>query len=55
MYATRLGHAPIYLTHDEVNFSLQSIAIAQTGRDLNGRLVAGLLFRSRSSRPAAIR
>ena len=38
VYATRLSHAPIYLTHDEVNFSLQSIAIAQTGRDLNGRL-----------------
>ncbi len=39
IYATRLAHAPIYLTHDEVNFSLQSIAIAQTGRDLNGRLL----------------
>ncbi len=39
VYATRLSHAPIYLTHDEVNFSLQSIAIAQTGRDLNGRLL----------------
>jgi len=37
VYATRLGYAPIYLTHDEANFSLQSIAIAQTGRDLNGR------------------
>ena len=39
VYATRLSHAPIYLTHDEVNFSLQSIALAQTGRDLNGRLL----------------
>jgi hypothetical protein len=39
LYATRLGHAPIYLTHDEINFSLQSIAVAETGRDLNGRLL----------------
>jgi 4-amino-4-deoxy-L-arabinose transferase-like glycosyltransferase len=39
VYATRLSHAPIYLTHDEVNFSLQSIAVAQSGRDLNGRLL----------------
>lgn len=39
VYATRLSHAPIYLMHDEVNFSLQSVAVAQTGRDLNGRLL----------------
>ena len=39
VYATRLSHAPIYLTHDEVNFSLQSVAIAQTGRDLDCRLL----------------
>lgn len=39
IYATRLDHAPIYLIHDEVNFSLQSIAVAKTGRDLNGRLL----------------
>jgi len=39
VYATRLAHAPIYLIHDEVNFSLQAIAIAETGRDLNGRLL----------------
>lgn len=39
LYATRLSHAPIYLTHDEVNFSLQSVAVAETGRDLNGRLL----------------
>jgi len=32
VYATRLGYAPIYLTHDEVNFSLQSVSIAQTAR-----------------------
>ena len=38
VYATRLGYAPIYLTHDEVNFSLQAVSVAPTGRDLNGRL-----------------
>ena len=37
VYATRLGYAPIYLMHDEVNFSLQSVSIAHTGRDINGR------------------
>ncbi|MFM8533257.1 MAG: hypothetical protein ACKOEC_06645 [Acidimicrobiia bacterium] len=37
VYAARLGEAPAYLTHDEVNFSLQGVAIADTGRDLNGR------------------
>ncbi|HWI18810.1 MAG TPA: glycosyltransferase family 39 protein [Vicinamibacterales bacterium] len=39
LYATRLSHAPIYLIHDEVNFSLQAISVASTGRDLNGRLL----------------
>jgi 4-amino-4-deoxy-L-arabinose transferase-like glycosyltransferase len=39
LYATRLGFAPIYLVHDEVNFSLQAASIAKTGRDLNGRLL----------------
>jgi len=39
LYATRLGFAPIYLIHDEVNFSLQAASVAQTGRDLNGRLL----------------
>jgi 4-amino-4-deoxy-L-arabinose transferase-like glycosyltransferase len=39
LYATRLSHAPIYLIHDEVNFSMQAVSIAQTGRDLNGRLL----------------
>lgn len=39
LYATRLSYAPIYLIHDEVNFSLQSIAVAKSGRDLNGRLL----------------
>ena len=31
VYATRLGYAPIYLTHDEVNFSLQAVSIAVDG------------------------
>ncbi|MDP3716151.1 MAG: glycosyltransferase family 39 protein [Acidobacteriota bacterium] len=39
LYTTRLGFAPIYLTHDEVNFSLQAASVADTGRDLNGRLL----------------
>lgn len=39
LYATRLAHAPIYLVHDEVNFSLQAASLADTGRDLNGRLL----------------
>ena len=39
LYATRLGYAPIYLIHDEVKFSLQAIAIAESGHDLNGRLL----------------
>jgi 4-amino-4-deoxy-L-arabinose transferase-like glycosyltransferase len=39
IYTTRLSYAPIYLTHDEVNFSLQSVSVAQSGRDLNGRLL----------------
>ena len=39
LYANRLACAPIYLTHDEVNFSLQAISIARTGHDLNGRFL----------------
>jgi len=39
LYATRLGVAPIYLIHDEINFSLQAASVAETGRDLNGRLL----------------
>ena len=39
IYATRLGFAPIYLVHDEVNFSLQAVSVADSGRDLNGRLL----------------
>ena len=39
IYTTRLGFAPIYLVHDEVNFSLQAVSVADSGRDLNGRLL----------------
>ncbi len=39
LYATRLAFAPIYLIHDEINFSLQAASIADSGRDLNGRLL----------------
>ena len=39
LYATRLGFAPIYLIHDEINFSLQAKSVADSGRDLNGRLL----------------
>lgn len=31
LYATRLGFAPIYLIHDEVNVSLQAASVAKTG------------------------
>jgi 4-amino-4-deoxy-L-arabinose transferase-like glycosyltransferase len=39
LYATRLGHVPPYLIHDEAQGALQAHAIATTGRDLSGRLV----------------
>ena len=39
LYATRLAFAPVYLIHDEINFSLQAASIADSGRDLNGRLL----------------
>ena len=39
LYVTRLDFAPIYLIHDEVNFSRQAGSIAASGRDLNGRLL----------------
>ena len=29
----------MYLVHDEVNFALQAASVAETGRDLNGRLL----------------
>lgn len=37
IYTSRLADAPIYLTHDEVNFSLQGVSMARTGHDTNGR------------------
>jgi hypothetical protein len=39
LYCTRLSFAPIYLIHDEVNYSLQAISIARTAHDLNGRFM----------------
>lgn len=39
LYVTRLEFAPMYLMHDEVNYSLQAQSVASTGRDTNGRLL----------------
>lgn len=39
IYATGLSRAPIYLMHDEVNYALQAHAIAESGRDTNGRFM----------------
>lgn len=39
LYATRLGHSPIYLMHDESKFALQAQSIAATGRDLTGHFL----------------
>lgn len=39
LYATRLGYSPAYLMHDEMQFALQSISVATSGRDLSGRLL----------------
>jgi len=39
LYATRLGHGPPYLIHDEAQGALQAHAIATTARDLSGRLL----------------
>lgn len=39
IYCTRLSYAPAHLMHDEVNFALQAKALADTGRDTNGRLL----------------
>jgi hypothetical protein len=45
--------APIYLIHDEVNYSVQASALAATGRDLNGGSCPSI-FQNRNSSPAAI-
>ena len=39
VYLTHLGTAPMYLMHDEVNYSLQAQSLADTARDTNGRLL----------------
>ncbi len=39
IYTPRLSSAPIYLMHDEVNYALQAHAIAESGRDTNGRFL----------------
>lgn len=39
LYTSRLSHSPAYLMHDEMQFALQSISIATSGRDLSGRLL----------------
>lgn len=39
LYATRLGHAPAYVMHDESQFALQAESIASSGRDLSGHLL----------------
>lgn len=36
LYGSALAVAPVYLSHDEVHFALQSEAIATTGRDVSG-------------------
>lgn len=40
IYAGRLDVSPVYLTHDEVIYARHAYAIATTGRDLNGQLLA---------------
>jgi 4-amino-4-deoxy-L-arabinose transferase-like glycosyltransferase len=37
-YARGLDVSPPHLTHDEIKFALQAHAVAETGRDINGRL-----------------
>lgn len=39
LYGPRLGQAPPYLMHDEMQFALQAQSIASSGRDLSGRLL----------------
>jgi len=40
LYSLGLAVSPPHLTHDEIKFALQAHSIAETGRDLNGRLLA---------------
>lgn len=39
LYVTRLGEVPVYFIQDEVQWALQSHAVATTGRDLSGRVL----------------
>jgi 4-amino-4-deoxy-L-arabinose transferase-like glycosyltransferase len=39
LYLPRLDKAPIYIGGDEAHFAVQAHAIAETGRDLNGRFL----------------
>jgi 4-amino-4-deoxy-L-arabinose transferase-like glycosyltransferase len=40
LYIPGLAFSPPHLLHDEIKFALQAESIAETGRDLNGRLLA---------------
>ena len=39
LYLPRLGEAPMYVSHDEIVYSLQAQQLAATGRDLSGRVL----------------
>jgi len=39
IYGRGLDRSPVYLSHDEVIFSLNARSIAESGRDLNGRFL----------------
>jgi 4-amino-4-deoxy-L-arabinose transferase-like glycosyltransferase len=39
LYLPRLGEAPMYVSHDEIVYSLQAQQLATTGRDLSGRIL----------------
>jgi 4-amino-4-deoxy-L-arabinose transferase-like glycosyltransferase len=39
LYLPRLGEAPVYVSHDEIVYSLQAQQLAATGRDLSGRVL----------------
>jgi 4-amino-4-deoxy-L-arabinose transferase-like glycosyltransferase len=39
LYSIGLATSPPHLTHDEIKFALQAKSIADTGRDINGRLL----------------
>jgi 4-amino-4-deoxy-L-arabinose transferase-like glycosyltransferase len=39
LYLPRLGEAPMYVSHDEIVYSLQAQQLAASGRDLSGRVL----------------